>query len=77
MFFAIHNPCCDRRFSRTVNYTQLKVLGNGFELANSSVRVLGASTNCAVKAVVNVVMHQSLLGVANGALNRLHLLSNL
>ena len=77
MFFSIHNPCCNRRFSRTVNYTQLKVLGHGFKLANCLVRVLGASAYCVVKAMVDVVMHQSPLGIANGAFNRLQLLGDL
>src|SRR5512135_1577768 len=67
-------PCCNRVTKSDMG--RLQVFGDGLELADGVVGTLGALAHGVFKAMIDVVVHQGLLGVADGALDRLQLLGD-
>jgi len=54
-----------------------QIFGDGFEFPQSQITFPAGRSNCAIKAMINVVMDQCLLGIHDRTLDCLQLLSKL
>ncbi|SBT09944.1 conserved hypothetical protein [Candidatus Accumulibacter aalborgensis] len=72
---ALVVPCASRVAKGVIGFPS-QVFGDRFELTDGFVRALRAVANRLFKAVIDVVVHQRLLGVADGAFYGLQLLGD-
>jgi hypothetical protein len=68
--------CSDTGFDGPRRWSS-QIFGDGFELPQGHITFPAARSNCPIKAMIDVVMDQRLLGIHDCALDCLQLLSKL